>query len=62
MLALLEFALRNLTQRIDNPLKYVLILLITVIVDKELKLMLGVLRNLIKDSQDKVFVMVVGIA
>ena len=61
MLTLLEFPLCNLTKRINNALEDVLVLLVTVVVNEEFQLVLSVLGDLVKDSQDEVLVMVVGV-
>ena len=62
MLALLELALRDLRQRVDCPLEDVLLLHVTVIVDKDLEEVLGVLGQLVEDLEDQVLVVVDRVA
>lgn len=52
MLAFLELALSNLRQGVYSPLKDVLLLEVTVIIDEDFKQMLCVLTELIKDVKD----------
>ena len=62
MLALLEFPLGDLGQRVYHPLQDVLLLVVTIVVVEDFEDLVGVLGNLVEHIQDQVLMMVNGIA
>ena len=62
MLALLEFTLGDLGQRVYHPLQDVLLLVVTIVVVEYFEDLVGVLGDLVEHIQDQVLVMVNGIA
>jgi hypothetical protein len=58
MLALLEFALSDLRQRINHSLQDVFLLIVTIVVVEDLEDLMSVLRNLVKNIQDQVLMVV----
>jgi hypothetical protein len=53
-----KLALGNFRQRVNSALQNIFLLKITVIVDEDLKEMLGILRELVENVEDQVLVVV----
>lgn len=62
VLALLELALCYLGERVHDALEDVPLLEVAIVVDEDLQLVLGVLRDAVEYCQDQVLVVVVGVA
>jgi len=61
MLAFLELTLCNFWKWVDHSLKNVFLLVVAVVVVEDLQDLVGVLRNLIEDMQNKVFMVIDGV-
>jgi hypothetical protein len=62
MLALLEFPLSDLGQRVYHPLQDVLLLVVAIVVVEYFEDLVGVLGDLVENIQDQVLMVVNGIA